>query len=487
MGACTSKQETSKPASHQSSNQTKEPQISVRTDNIRDQYGIREKIAEGGFGAVYSAVNLKSNKPRAIKFVNIRGMRAEDISVLLREANILKATDHPNILKIYEVYRDKQHVYFVTELLRGGELFDRIVKKGALSENQAANYMLQITSAVVHMHSLNIVHRDLKPENILFETRKEDSGLKVIDFGTCRNFIKNDVMQERIGSSYYMAPEVITGNYNEKCDIWSLGVIMYILLAGFPPFSGANDKEILMNVVRGNLKFDSKCWANVSPEAIQLIKSMLTNKSVDRPTASQVFQNHWLQSHAKGEVPDNELASKTLSNLTKFNTSNQLLRVTLDFIASELIPEEELKNMRKIFQKIDKNGDGFLSRQEIENALKEYPNILSANAADILTQADTDGNGQINYSEFLTSALNWESHFSNEKLREAFKQFDKDGNGTLSIEELNSALGGSTGKSSRFMEYIKEADTNGDGMIDLTEFIAFMRKAKKQGERGEDD
>jgi calcium-dependent protein kinase len=482
MGSCTSsKKETPKAETTSNSTISKEPTISVRTENIRLFYEIREKIAEGGFGAVYSAVHLKTNKPRAIKVVKVVGMQVENVNVLLREANILKSTDHPNILKIYEVFRDKCNVYFVTELLKGGELFDRIVKKGALSENQAANYMLQMVSAVVHMHSLHIVHRDLKPENILFESRKDDASLKIIDFGTCRNFIKNSPMQERIGSSYYMAPEVITGNYSEKCDIWSLGVILYILLAGFPPFSGATDREILLNVVRGNLKFDSKCWANVSPEAIQLIKKMLTTKQVDRPTAAQVFQNHWLQSHAKGEAPDHDLAKKSLANLANFNISNNLLRVTLEFIANELVPEDEMKNIQKIFKKIDKDGDGFLSRQEIEEALVEFPGIFTVGVNEVLKKVDVDGNGQINYSEFLTSALDWETHFSNEKLRAAFKQFDKDGNGTLSIEELYQALGGNQGQNLRFLEMLKEADTNGDNEIDIQEFIAFMRKAKQQG------
>lgn len=482
MGACTAKPNSSKTQKKTpEARKTQEPRTSersmtIRRDNIRHFYDIREKIAEGGFGSVFSARSVKTGKSRAIKLIKIAGRDPADIENQLREASILKSTDHPNILKIYEVFRDRTHLYFVTELLRGGELFDRIVKKGALTENQAAFYMIQMVSAIVHIHSLSIVHRDLKPENILFNSKKEDSVLKIIDFGTSRHFVKNVQMGERIGSVYYMAPEVITGNYDEKCDIWSLGVILFILLSGYPPFSGADDKEILMSIVKGHLKFEGKCWETVSQSAIDLIKSMLNTKSSSRPTALEVYQNTWIQSHGKNEAPDKELTKMSLKSLSCFNTTNHLQRATLNFIANELMSQEELEHLHKLFKKIDENGDGFLSSKEIEKAITDHPGVFTGNVKEMLSKVDTDQNGMINYSEFLTAATNWEKELSNERLHQAFRQFDKDGNGTLSIEELYDALGGNSGQNLQFLDLIKEADINHDNQIDLEEFVAFMKK-----------
>lgn len=479
MGACTTKSSSST-SRNPKTNKTAEPvsvepSLKVNRENIRFHYEIREKIAEGGFGSVFAGRSLKTDKARAIKLVKVSDRDPKDIENQLREASILKSTDHPHILKIYEVFRDRTHLYFVCELLRGGELFDRIVKRGGLTEKLAASYMNQLVSAVVHLHSLNIVHRDLKPENILFDSKKDDALLKLIDFGTCRHFTKNVQIEEKIGSIYYMAPEVITGNYNEKCDIWSLGVILFILLSGYPPFAGASDKEILMNIVRGNLKFEGKCWDTISEEVKNLIRSMLNTKAASRPSAVEVFKNPWIQMQNISEASNKELMKGSLKNLSRFNTTNHLQRATLNFITNELMSQDELHDLRKIFKKIDENGDGFLSTKEIEKAITEYPGVFSGNIGEVLAKVDVDNNGMINYSEFLTAAMNWEKELSMERLHQAFKQFDKDGNGTLSIQELCDALGSNSGNQ-HFLELIKEADMNNDNEIDLEEFVIFMRK-----------
>lgn len=487
MGACTSKKSKKNEEKEEKEEKqyTANPEkfVKVKQENIKNDYEIREKIAEGGFGSVFVGKSKKSGHKRAVKVINLKTGKKVDIVSLMKEVSILKTMDHPNIIKVFEVYQDESAISIVTELCQGGELFDRIVSQGKLTENTAAKYMLQMVSAVQYMHSKNIVHRDLKPENMLFESKKDDAQLKLIDFGTCKHFAKNLNITERVGSPYYMAPEVVSGNYSEKCDVWSLGVILFILLSGSPPFNGNNETEILMNISVKELEFKKQIWKNVSPEAVNLIKKMLTRVAADRPTITEVYNNPWVQKHANNEVPDKDLASKSLRNLANFSSTSKLHRATLAYIVSQLISSEEVSKLRETFTAIDSNGDGLLSADEIKKAMSSLTGELAANVGQILNQVDEDGNGCINYSEFLTAAINWEKELSRERLHQAFKDFDKDGSGSISVSELLEAFGGSRGQTHMFLEMIKEADTNDDGQLDLEEFCEFMEKVKDPSNR----
>ena len=184
---------------------------------------------------------------------------------------MLKAVDHPNILKLYEFYQDSKNYYLVTEFCTGGELFDRITDKGSFTEAMAAHYMDQILNAIFYCHSKGIVHRDLKPENFVLDSPAEDAILKVIDFGTSSFFTEGETLKKKYGTPYYIAPEVLKKNYNQKCDLWSCGVNLYILLCGFPPFHGNTDEDIMKRVKKGIFSFPSPEWDQVSEEGKNLI------------------------------------------------------------------------------------------------------------------------------------------------------------------------------------------------------------------------
>ena len=173
------------------------------------------------------------------------------------EIEILKNLDHPNIMRLYEVFQDEKYIYLVTELCEGGELFDEILARGMFNETDAAFILKQVLSAVAYCHSKKVAHRDIKPENILIDN-KDKLTIKLIDFGTSQVFENEEKMELVMGSAYYIAPEILTGKYNEKCDIWSIGVILYILLSGKPPFNGDNDQVIMDKVKTGKFKFNSK-------------------------------------------------------------------------------------------------------------------------------------------------------------------------------------------------------------------------------------
>lgn len=228
--------------------------IAARTDCITDYYTFGPPLGSGSFGTVRKAIHKLTGQPRAIKILK---KDEQDEKKLELEVDILSKISHPNAMQIYEYYQDAKYFYIVSEFCAGGELFDKITKKGKFNEREAANILKQMLSTVLYCHSNNIVHRDLKPENILLDDKSDDTVIKIIDWGGARYFIHGKKMTTVSGTPYYIAPEVLKEKYDEKCDIWSCGVILYILLSGYPPFNGINDMEIMKAVKKGRYNFPS--------------------------------------------------------------------------------------------------------------------------------------------------------------------------------------------------------------------------------------
>lgn len=284
--------------------------------NISDQYKILKKIGDGGFGVVKLGIHKETNSKRAIKSIQL--YQNMDLEKMMEEVNILKNLDHPNIIKVFEVIQDITSLNIVMEYCSGGELFDRIKASNGFSENIAAKYMLDIVSAVRYCHEVNIVHRDLKPENILFESLEPDARLKIIDFGTSQYFKPKEKMRRFIGTSYYVAPEVIDKNYDQKCDVWSLGVILYIMLCGLPPFYSKNELEIFEKIKKMPVGFKGDVWNTVSDEAKALIQKMLRKDPGSRYSINDVYLDPWIQNRAHNRVPDQPIAKVAMSNMKNF-------------------------------------------------------------------------------------------------------------------------------------------------------------------------
>eukprot|EP01016_Furgasonia_blochmanni_P042442 TRINITY_DN563_c0_g2_i7.p1 TRINITY_DN563_c0_g2~~TRINITY_DN563_c0_g2_i7.p1 ORF type:complete len:335 (-),score=102.81 TRINITY_DN563_c0_g2_i7:569-1510(-) len=292
----------------------------------------------------------------------------EEQERLQNEVQILKQLDHPNIIKVYEFYEDKKFLYIVTELCSGGELFDKIEKEGGFKEKQAAQTVKQILRAVCYCHKNNIMHRDLKPENVLYDAKEDDATLKVIDFGTSIAFDPNKAQKSKLGTPYYIAPEVLNKNYNEKCDIWSLGVITYILLVGYPPFNGEGDEEILSKIRKGKFAYPKADWAKISQEAKNFIDKLLAYEPENRYSAEEALLDPWIANCENMMDLDNEVAKQALQNMKTFRTDSKLARATFVFFASYMATKEEKNELMKVFEALDKNGDGLLSREELLEA-----------------------------------------------------------------------------------------------------------------------
>lgn len=448
--------------------------VNFKKGLIENDYVIGEVCGSGAFATVRKVTSKNTGQVRALKI--IKKQKGQDSTRMYLEVEILKKLVHPNIMQIFEFYEDKKNFYIITEMCEGGELFDMIVDKGSFSEDEAAWVMKQLMSAINYIHSSNIVHRDLKPENILLDTKKNNI-IKIIDWGTARFYEKNKKMNKVSGTPYYIAPEVLFEKYDEKCDIWSCGVIMYILLCGYPPFNGETDNEILNRIKVGKFVFPEEEWENISDEAKDLITQMLQFNPTERYSASQCLNHTWFSEHSKKKV-DVGLSIKCLNNMKKFHASRKIQQAALIYIVNNLLSKDEKNELLEMFQAFDKNGDGVLSKDEIFEGYKSILGEVEATqeVERIMKEVDIDKSGTIDYNEFVMAAGNRQKLLNKEKLEATFKMFDKDGSGTISAEEIRSIFGNSFTDQKALNAIIKEVDSNGDGEISLTEFKEMMVK-----------
>jgi len=228
-------------------------------------------LGAGAFGKVFLSESIANPAFKvAIKVLN-KSKLGNQIDSIKEEVSILQKLDHPNIVKYYETYIDTKYLYLVMEYCPGGELFEKIAsqKDQLFNESEACVIMEKLLRAINHCHANNIVHRDIKPENIMIGG---DNELKIIDFGLSkRSKDKNATLSTIAGTPYYMAPEVLEGEYNYKCDIWSLGVLMYVLVSGYLPFQGENRNEVFAKIQGGKYHFNHPEFQKVSAEGINLI------------------------------------------------------------------------------------------------------------------------------------------------------------------------------------------------------------------------
>jgi len=406
---------------------------------------------------------------------------------IMNEIEILKKMDHPNIVKIFEFYNSTKNYYLITEFCKEGELFDKIVKEGPFDEDFASYIMYQIFSAVNYCHNMSILHRDLKPENILIE-RKEKNGLKIkiIDFGTAKIFENNKVERKIIGSSYYIAPEVLSKNYNEKCDLWSCGVILYILLSVSPPFSGRNDNEIIENIKKGYYDIESNIWQKVSPEAKNLIRSLLERNVGIRINAEEALNHKWfkkLKTKDKFNWVPQEKIKSMLENLKSYSVDKILQRIALAYLVHNNPQHEEVLDACKLFNLIDKNSNGKITKLELKDGLNELSVCDEVESEkfvnEIFNLIDGDNNGYIEYEEFIRGCINKERFITEDIIKFSFRFFDKDNNGEITFEEIKFTFAKSFKKDIQNYEdiitkVIFEVDLNKDGKISYPEFKNMM-------------
>ena len=458
----------------------------------KDSYKILEKLGEGSYGVVWKVKQRKSNLIRAMKKIT-KNMNSKNDTVneIINEIEVLKKIDHPNIVKIFEFFIEVDGYYLITEYCGGGELFDAIKKNGSFSEPVAANIMYQIFNAINYCHSTNhIIHRDLKPENILIDSKDEQTGfysIKIIDFGTAKIYEKNKNENKIIGSSYYIAPEVLMKNYNEKCDIWSCGVILYILLSGRAPFTGHKDREVLQKIKQGRYDLKRKPFDNTSVEAKDLIKRSLEMNKNKRINAKDALNHPWFIKHNTKDYfckVNDRFLRKTIDNISHYKPKNKLQQITIAYLVHNLPELEEIKLINKVFALFNTSNNGKLSKEETKRGLMKYMSHNLKNKAqieqyteEIFKRIDNDENGFIECEEFARAGIDKNIFRASNILKFTFDYLDKDKSGQITIDELKEVFKISNPEDeNELWDLIRSVDQDCNGQISFKEYKDVMIK-----------
>lgn len=465
--------------------------IVSKTGNILDSYDLGMRIGEGAYGRVSMASHMETGLGCAIKTMPKDSVR--HMGRFRQEISILKSMDHPNIIKLFETCEDRMQLHLVMELCEGRELFHRIVDEGHFTEKDAAATARQMLSAVFYMHSNGFCHRDLKPENFMFMSDGpiDKSVLKLIDFGLAASFRQrgrsvpcgthSEMMVEMAGSPYYVSPQVLQGRYTNACDIWSCGVILFVMLCGHTPFSGKHQKEVLCKIKLGVYSFDDPKWEHVSEDAKKLIACMLKFDPEDRFTAEQALHYSWIRDSAP-RANKVSLQDGIVKNLHSFCQQNLLKKAALNIIAGRM-SESHIPALRNTYMSLDADGDGCLSKQEVRDGMAEAEasdqSDMSIDLDAMVQGVDTDANGFISWTEFVAAALDKKHYMKQDLCRAAFSVFDQDGNQKISIEELQSILKDTQMDGRTSQEILRDVDQNGDGDIDFEEFMTMMRDGQE--------
>ncbi|KAJ6814695.1 calcium-dependent protein kinase 20-like isoform X1 [Iris pallida] len=459
--------------------------------DIGARYELGQELGRGEFGVTYLCTERATGEVYACKSISKKKLRtAVDIEDVRREVQIMRSLpQHPNIVTLKDTYEDDSGVHLVMELCEGGELFDRIVARGHYTERAAATVMKTIVEVVQMCHKHGVMHRDLKPENFLFANKKETAPLKAIDFGLSVFFTPGERFTEIVGSPYYMAPEVLKRNYGPEVDVWSAGVILYILLCGVPPFWAETEQGVAQAIIRSVIDFKRDPWPRVSENAKDLVKRMLDPDPQRRLTAQEVLDHPWLQNAKK--APNVNLGENVRARLQQFSVMNKLKKRALRVVAEHL-SVEEVADIKEMFENMDIHNNGKITFEELKHGLHKLGHhIADVDAKILMDAADVDGNGTLDYGEFVAVSIHIKKMGNDDHLRKAFAYFDQNKSGYIEIDELRESLTDELGQNDEDVinGIIRDVDTDKDGKISYEEFAAMMkagtdwRKASRQYSR----
>lgn len=486
-----------------------------------ERYSNPNLIKDGRVASVYTVIHTPTGKKRAMKVFNLQKMSKEDFTQddLANQIQILKVLSHPNIIQLYEVFTYRKKVYMIYEYCAGGNLLDLLEKDATFSEQNCRNIMFQILSAVNYCHSKGIAHHDLCPEHILFEnTRflgpKDKEGpnacpVKIINFGSYRLFSTtasiNSPKKRRktistgykpISNPYFASPESKLSNdlssLTEKCDIWSCGVLMYLLLSGELPFKEdyTTVSPSTLNIAPAStlkLKFHPvEIWDNISTESKDLVKSLLMINPQKRPTAGDALKSPFFTQSGSfiTKAVNKKQFTTIVTNMRRYNYKYKLHDAITSYMVHHLMKKEDIATMRKYFSVFDKNHDGRISRKELEASMEQImtPIQASIECNKILKSLNKEKDDEIEYEEFIKSAVDMDKIVTEKNVKLIFDLIDKDKSGSVSKFELKNFFLGALSTDSlmaddkEFSDLIKEIDFNGDGEINYAEFKKMMLK-----------
>ena len=459
--------------------------IMEQKGNPSDKYVKGEKIGSGSFGTVYEAKNLIFNNTVAMKVITKNDEM--DDEYIKNELDILKKLSHPNIVRIYEFYESENNYYLINEFCNGGELYNYI-NKSKLDEQQLSIIFYQVFSGLCYLHENDVLHRDLKPENILISkkeidllTNEEYFWIQIIDFDCAKIFEQNKKDNIIVGSIYYLAPEVLNKEYNEKCDTWSVGVILYMFLVGKPPFNGLNNEEIINSIKTKEYDENNEKFIQASPEVKDLIKGLLNKNTDERLSAKQALNHQWFKKFNGRKLFENfknEDIQQFIVNLFNYTFHSKIQQLVIAFLVHNLPTSDSSRNILKLYRYFNTAGDCKLTKNELITGLSKYRDEVEVRrkVGTLFLLLDADNNGFIEFEEFLRACIDKKEILTEEYLKYAFKFLDKNDNGNLTVQQICSAflISGNKMFEIALSKDINDVDEDGDGNINFQEFKKLM-------------
>mmetsp|Transcript_18283 Transcript_18283/g.24107 ORF Transcript_18283/g.24107 Transcript_18283/m.24107 type:complete len:683 (+) Transcript_18283:476-2524(+) len=429
-------------------------------------------LGSGISGTVRQVRHKKTSVEYAMKTLSKGRVRTEKkMQDLRNEIRVMSEVDHPNIIRLMDVFETEHHIFLIIELCTGGELLQRLQSQPHYhySEITASQILRKITSAVKYLHNQRIVHRDLKLENFLFENKSPTAELKLIDFGFSQHFQESEELSVPVGTPFYVAPEVLRGSYNHKCDMWSIGVITYMLLSGRPAFYGENQREILEAVKRGKFEFPDEIFKFVSPLAKDFISKLLVIDPVKRLSAEECQQHAWLSLHT--EKPEAEISPEVVESLKDFQKYSKLKRVALEVIAYSLRPEQ-IQLLREEFSKLDQTESGEITFEDFRKACTSSGFVKPGDLQLIFESVDIGQTGKIHWLEFLAATMQ-KSMLDEEAIKVAFGRIDVAKRGYITSQELKQLVGIDMTEQ-QVNEMIEEIDS-ANGKLTCEQFVELIK------------
>ena len=415
--------------------------FSIQKD-FRKKYEYQSLIGSGAFGKVRLYVDRDSKSFKyAIKTIKKNIFKRHSIESIKREVDILRSLDHPNIVKYFETYEDECYLHIVMEYIAGDNLFRVLTdQKGfKFTERTISKIMTCLLKAVLFLHHNGIIHRDIKPENIVFVEPDNFNALKLIDFGlSIQQNAKKD--NRRVGTPYYMSPEMVRGNFNYASDVWSIGVILFIMVTGKQPFRGKSKEEVFEKIKRGAYDKSTLTRAKCSKEVKDLIKKMLVTEYNKRISVESALDHIWFKQFEKNKNINLVVDQEIIESLKQFQYQN-IFQKEIRFYLAKLCSDKEIKKLKQAFLAIDKDNSGEIEYEEIPKIFSEL-NIEASDTElkNIFSSMDFHCDGKVNYSEFLAATISTINFNKEEKLWSAFKYFDTTDSGYITFDSVMDAL-----------------------------------------------
>ena len=456
--------------------------IGKGSGNPVEKYKIEELIGKGEFSLVYRATLKSNGESRAFKVIKKDEKNFKQSQELIQEIKLLEETDNPYIVKMYEFYDCPRAICLINEYLKGGSIYDKLKKEKKFSEFNTAIIIFQVLSALSFCHSHKIIHRNLNLTNILIDIKDPHfTHIKIIDFSTSAKMVKGSEMEESKSNIKFTAPEVLKGKYNETRDIWSVGVIMYILLTGIYPFDGKDILKIKAEIELCNVNYNNENLKKCSNECIDLLKELL-NKDKNRISAQNAIKHIWFKNLNIKErltfLPFEKI-KKVLEQIMKFKPKKTLQKLCLAYLVRNF-NDESVNDASNLYLQIDYNNDGSIDENEFVMHLKEIiektgEKIDESYLKKVFENIDIDKSGTVEYSEFVAAGVKKELILKEENLKESFDFFDKNKNGLINLEDLRVVFMKFKGFSQdEFNSIVSDVDADENNEIDFEEYKNVM-------------